>query len=98
MLVLFTLLISIAEAFRMPASNSFITQIIEKDSIERVIVLNTVASTIVEIIGTAVGGFIISKIGISTAFLIDAFSFVVSIALILVNQSRYYSVKHYPSI
>ena len=83
-LFLFTLLISIAEAFRMPASNSFITQIIEKDSIERVIVLNTVASTIVEIIGTAVGGFIISKIGISTAFLIDAFSFVVSIALILV--------------
>lgn len=46
--------------------------------------MNTVASTIVEIIGTAVGGFIISKIGISTAFLIDAFSFVVSIALILV--------------
>lgn len=84
----FTFLISTAEAFRMPASNSFITQLPGKELLDRGLVLNVIVCTVAEIAGTAVGGFVIGRLGVSAALLIDAVSFVISISLMLLIRHR----------
>ena len=84
----FTFLISTAEAFRMPASNSFITQLPGKELLDRSLVLNVIVSTAAEIAGTAAGGFVIGRLGVSAALLIDVISFVISIGLMLLIRHR----------
>lgn len=81
-LIIFAFLISMAEAFRIPASTSFITQILDKDTLDKGVTLNVIVSTIVEIAGAAVGGILISRFNANIALLADVASFVLSILLI----------------
>lgn len=81
-LVVFTLCISTVEAFRIPASMATIPKIIEPDYYTYASSLNSTLSTIVQLIGIAAAGFIISAIGIGSAILIDGVTFFGS-ALIL---------------
>ena len=81
-LIIFAFLISMAEAFRIPASTSFITQILDKDTLDKGVTLNVIVSTIVEIAGAAVGGILISRFNANIALLADVASFVLSILLL----------------
>lgn len=81
-LILFAFLISMAEAFRIPASTAFITQVLDKDTLDKGVMLNVIVSTIVEIAGAGVGGILISRFSANIALLADVVSFVLSILLI----------------
>lgn len=83
-LLLFSFLISLAEAFRIPAGVSFISQLLEKEELSYGVSLNVLASMLAGVVGTGIGGFIISWINLNTAFIIDIATFVLSIALISV--------------
>lgn len=82
-LATFTFCISMAEAFRMPASTAFLTQILDKDAFDKGVALNVIVSTLVEIIGAALGGMFITYLGTQIAIVADAVSFVISIFFVL---------------
>ncbi len=81
-LAAFTFLISVAEAFRIPASTSFLTQLLNREMLDRGVMLNVVITTLVEIGGAAAGGLLISGFGAQAALAADVLSFVLSILLI----------------
>lgn len=82
-LAVFAFCISTAEAFRMPASTAFLTQLLDKDDFDKGVTLNVVISTIIEMIGAALGGMFITYLGAQIAIVADAVSFVISIVFIL---------------
>lgn len=83
-LVVFTLLISTVEAFRIPAGMSIIPKIIEPELLSYGSSLNSTISKVVELVGLACGGAIIGLFGVHSAILIDGITFFAS-ALILMT-------------
>lgn len=88
MLLVFSFAISLAEAFRVPAGISFITQLLGKEELSHGVTLNVVFSTIAQVLGTAIAGIIISSVGVNAAFGIDVGTFVVSIILIILIRHQ----------
>lgn len=75
MLIITTLIISSVEAFSLPASSSFVLDLLDKDIFEFGVSLNSSVSSVVELIGIGVAGIIIAQLGISSAIAIDAITF-----------------------
>ncbi len=71
----FTLIITTIESLNMPASSAFIPQIIKKEHMSHAMSLNSSLSNAVALVGTGVAGVIIAKLGVPTAMLIDAATF-----------------------
>lgn len=88
MLLVFSFTISLAEAFRVPAGISFITQLLDKEELSNGVTLNVLVSTIAQVVGTAVAGIIISSVGVNAAFGIDVGTFLVSIILIILIRHK----------
>lgn len=82
MLIITSLIISSAEAFRLPASSAVLVRILPKEKIDFGVSLNSSVSTATELIGTAIAGVIISLFGLSAAIGIDALTFAVSALLL----------------
>ncbi|MCM1049542.1 MAG: MFS transporter [Clostridiales bacterium] len=82
MLIITSLIISSAEAFRLPASNAVMVRILEKDTIDFGVSMSASTSNVVELIGAAAGGVIIAMFGITCAIVIDAVTFVVSALIV----------------
>ena len=74
-LVLFTLIISTVEAFRIPAGMCVIPKILDEEYFAFGTSLNSTVSTVMELVGMAAGGIIIGVFGIGTAIFIDAVTF-----------------------
>lgn len=87
-LVVTTLVISTAEAFRGPASTAFTPQVLKKEYYEYGMSLMSSASTVVEIIGTAAAAGIIAAIGTSGAIYVDMATFVASAFVIACVKSK----------
>lgn len=81
-MLLFTLINSSVEAFRLPASMALVPKILEEKYYSYGTSLNSALSTIVQLIGLGAAGFIIGFFGIGCAIAIDGISFFSS-ALIL---------------
>lgn len=77
-MAVFTLLISSVEAFCSPASTAIIPKLLERKYYEFGTSLNSVASRVMELIGTATAGIIIGTAGIGAAILVDAATFFAS--------------------
>lgn len=77
-MAVFTLTISSVEAFCSPASTAIIPKLLEKKYYEFGTSLNSVASSVMELAGTAVAGVMIGSFGIGTAIMIDAVTFFAS--------------------
>lgn len=88
LLLVFSVLFSSAEAFRSPASTAYVTQLLDKDLLKYGLSFNTLVSIFVELIGTGVGGIIIGKLGVTIAFEFDAVTFLVSIFIVLLIESK----------
>ena len=107
MLAVFTISISTAEAFCLPAAAAMVPIVLEKKYYEFGASLNAVAGRIAELIGTAVAGVIIGCFGVETAILVDAATFFGS-ALIKTSlrvqekenppKQKEYAAKQYLSI
>ena len=78
-ILIFTFLISTAEAFRIPASTSFITRILTKETLDYGVILNVIVSTIVQIGGMALGGVLLGYFNAQVVFMADVISFIISI-------------------
>ena len=74
-LIVFTLMISIAESFNMPAASSLFPKLLEKDFYEYGVAVSGTAATVVQLIGMASAGVIIGLLGVQAAILIDGGTF-----------------------
>ncbi len=83
MLLMITIIISSAEAFRGPAGTAILPKILDRSCYEFGISLNSALSNVVELIGLAAVGVIIGLFGIQTAILIDAITFFGSALIII---------------
>mgnify|MGYP004632864797 CR=1 FL=1 len=81
-LLVFSFLISMAEAFRIPAGTAFITQTLTEETLDKGVTLNVMVSTLVEIGGAAIGGLLLNFGGAQAALLVDVGSFLLSLLLI----------------
>lgn len=81
-LVVFTLVISIVEAFRLPAGTAFVPKILEEEYYETGTGLANTLSMVIELLGTGMAGVIIGVFGTGTAILIDAVTFFISALII----------------
>lgn len=81
-MLLFTLINSSVEAFRLPASMALVPKILDEKYYAHGTSLNSTLNTIVQLIGLGAAGFIIGFFGIGCAIAIDGISFFSS-ALIL---------------
>lgn len=92
-----TFMLSLVETLRLPASNAIIPFIINSNDYSVSLSLSGTVNRVCELIGAAVGGIIVSFVGVSMAILIDAASFFISglcIALMKVNESISDSVQN----
>lgn len=83
MLVVTTLLISTAEAFRIPAGTALTPKILEKEYYEYGMSLMSSLSNVVEIAGMVMAGGIVAFMGISGAIYIDMATFLLSAIIIM---------------
>jgi len=82
LIALLNLIISTVEAFRTPASTAFFPMIVEKDSYNEAISLNSSASSVTELVGTGLAAVIITLVGSSGAIYLDMATFIISALLI----------------
>ena len=74
-LAILMLIISSVEAFCTPASTAIVPMVLEEKYYEYGMSLNSVASTVMQLIGTGVAGVIIGAFGVEVAIFIDAVTF-----------------------
>jgi MFS family permease len=93
-LLICTVIISSAEAFRGPASASLIPKLLRKEDYDYGLSLNTSASGVAELIGYGAAGIIIASFSISTAIYIDTATFFLSALIILTLRVKEEILAH----
>lgn len=88
MLLITSLILSSAEAFRLPSSSAVVQKILRSDTYEFGISLNASVSSVVELIGLGMAGFIIAQFGIVFAVAIDAATFIGSAIIIMMIDTK----------
>lgn len=88
MLIITSLIISTAEAFRGPANTALTPKILEKEYYEYAMSLMSTLSTVTELIGTALAAGIIALIGTAGAIYMDMITFILSAIIILFVNSK----------
>lgn len=81
-LIFVTLINSSVEAFRVPAGMAIVPRLLDQEYYEKGIALNSSTSRAMELVGTGCAGFIIATLGIHSAILIDAITFILSALII----------------
>ena len=89
-------LLGTINAFDMPARQSMVNEIINhKEDLPNAIALNSSMVNIARLIGPAISGIVLQKMGAGTCFLINAISFIVVIlCLLLMRLPKYIHQKH----
>lgn len=87
MLIMTTIIISTAEAFRGPASTAMLPKLLKVEYYEYGMSLMSSLSSVVEIVGMAIGAGVIAMLGISGAIYIDMITFVLSAVIIMTLQT-----------
>lgn len=82
LLILFTLLMSTFEAFRIPSGLAIVPKVLEKEHYTTAMSLNASASQVSMLIGMAVAGAIVTIFGVAGAMIVDAVTFVLSALII----------------
>ena len=83
LVLLTTIIISCAEAFRQPASSSLLPKLLDKKLYSFGISLNSSACNVMELVGLGAAGAILSLLSISAAIYIDMATFFISALIIL---------------
>lgn len=87
-LVVFTLIISSVETLCMPAATAIIPNLIDMKCYSRCSSLSSVASTIMQLVGTAAAGVIIGTLGVGVAIALDALTFFLSGLILCFLKSK----------
>lgn len=91
-IAIFAFLLGCANAFDMPARQTFMTRIVKKDDLSSAISLNAGTYNAARIVGPSMAGITIAQLGVSGAFLINGLSFFAVIAALY--SMRYNEVIH----
>ena len=78
----FTLIITTAESFNLPAGTAFTAQVIKREDINMGISLNSVFANTASLVGNGAAGFIIVKFGVEAAMFTDVSTFIIAAILI----------------
>ena len=78
----FTLIITTAESFNLPAGTAFTAQVIKREDINAGMSLNSVFTNAASLIGSGAAGFVIANFGAEDAMFIDVSTFVIAAILI----------------
>ena len=78
----FTLIITMAESFNLPAGTAFTAQVIKREDINAGMSLNSVFTNAASLVGSGAAGFIIAKLGVEAAMFIDVSTFIIAAILI----------------
>ena len=78
----FTLIITTAESFNLPAGTAFTAQVIKREDINAGMSLNSVFTNAASLVGSGAAGFIIAKLGVEAAMFIDVSTFIIAAILI----------------
>jgi MFS family permease len=88
-ILLIVLLLGVANAFEVPARQSFFVELVGKDDLTNAIALNSSAFNLTRIAGPAIAGFLIAQVGIASAFYVNSASYLAVIAgLLLIRLPR----------
>lgn len=94
---LLALLLGIINAFDNPTRQAFVTELVGKERITNAIALNSSLFNTARIIGPALGGIIISLVGIGQTFLLNSVSFLPVIAgLLLMRPTELFAAERMP--
>ena len=83
LIAVLSLIISSAEAFRIPAGTAIFPQIVPREQYGTAMSVNQASSSVVELIGTGVAAAVIALIGSAGAIYVDMVTFVLSALLIM---------------
>lgn len=83
LLILFTLVIGTGAAFMAPAWQAVVPQLVPRASLRPAIAMNSMGINISRAIGPALAGVLIATLGLAAPFVLNAFSYVVIIAALL---------------
>ena len=72
-------LLGLNNAFENPARQSFMLEMVGRDSLRNAVSLNSTMVNLARVVGPAVGGVLIATVGVGVCFLINAASFIVVI-------------------
>jgi MFS family permease len=85
---LLALLLGVVNAFDNPTRQAFVSELVGREYLQNAVALNSSLFNTARIIGPALGGIIISVVGIWQAFLFNAISFIPVIIGLLVMRRR----------
>ncbi len=84
--------LGLINAFDNPTRQAFVSELVGKDYLANAVALNSAQFNAARVIGPALGGAIISLVGIGQAFLLNGISFIpVIIGLLLMRQKEFYA-------
>lgn len=94
-LILLSLFQGVINAFDSPARQSFVIEIIDKkENLSNAIALNSSIFNGARLVGPAIAGFLIARIGASWCFLIDGISYIAVIAGLLAMKLKTKTISH----
>lgn len=83
-----TTLLGIAAAFEVPAVSAFVPELVGKEDIAAAIAIDRSVFHATRLIGPALGGYLVGKFGLPTAYFANALSFLALIAAISTIRAR----------
>ncbi|HEV8639867.1 MAG TPA: MFS transporter [Methylomirabilota bacterium] len=83
---LLALVLGFANALDMPARQSFVADLVVKADMVSAVALNSAAFNAARIVGPAVAGLLIARVGVAPAFLLNGLSFLVVIGALLATN------------
>ncbi len=87
------LILGIINAFDNPTRQAFVVELVGREDLPNAVALNSSLFNAARIVGPAVGGLLIAAVGIATAFLLNAASFIAPIiALLLMRPDKFFNV------
>jgi MFS family permease len=81
-------LLGISAAFEMPSASALVPELVDKENISAAIAIDRAIFHGTRLIGPAVAGYLIGKLGLASAFFANALSFLALIVAILTIQPR----------
>ncbi len=94
---LLALLLGIVNAFDNPTRQAFVSELVGRDHLQNAVALNSSLFNMARIIGPALGGIVISVVGIGQAFLFNGLSFLPVILGLVLMRSREFQPAERPA-
>jgi predicted MFS family arabinose efflux permease len=90
--------VGVAQSFGGPAYSALIPTLVDKEDLQNAIALNSIQFNLARVVGPALGGVALVKLGASWCFLLNGFSFLAVIASLLSIRPRFIPVKTEQSV